>query len=37
MNISLKDYDGEALVISQFTLYAQIKKGNRQVIKSSSY
>ena len=29
MNISLKDYDGEALVISQFTLYAQTKKGNR--------
>ena len=29
MNISLKDYDGEALVISQFTLHAKTKKGNR--------
>ena len=29
MNISLKDYDGEALVISNITLYAQTKKCNR--------
>lgn len=29
MNISLKEQNGAALVISQFTLHAQIKKGNR--------
>ena len=29
MNLSLRNIDGEALVISQFTLHAQTKKGNR--------
>ena len=29
MNRSLIDIDGEALVISQFTLFGSLKKGNR--------
>ena len=29
MNVSLKDMGGELLVISQFTLHASTKKGNR--------
>ena len=29
MNNSLLDIDGEAIVVSQFTLHAKTKKGNR--------
>ena len=29
MNLSLLDVDGDAIVVSQFTLHASTKKGNR--------
>lgn len=38
LNFSVIDMDGEILLISQFTLYASVKKGNRpSYIKAADY